>query len=116
VANGERKAVRKAYGAAAVAHSISIDARDGDPVPLVRTSGSGKSTLLRVIAGLAGITGRETMTGGRTSERGFAERCDIAAVFQNDASGLRATVEKYPCNTRPLSARHFELLAVLALC
>ncbi len=92
MANVELRSVRKAYGAAAVLHGVSVDINEGEFVTLVGPSGCGKSTLLRMIAGLEGITGGEIRIGGRAVNNVPPKERDIAMVFQNYALYPHMTV------------------------
>jgi len=84
--------VRKAFGAAAVIHGVSVDIRDGEFVVLVGPSGCGKSTLLRMIAGLENITGGEVRIGDRVVNHLPPKERDVAMVFQNYALYPHMTV------------------------
>ncbi|QET91817.1 ABC transporter ATP-binding protein [Roseomonas mucosa] len=84
--------VRKAYGAHAVMHGVSIDIPDGAFVVLVGPSGCGKSTLLRMIAGLETITGGTISIGPRVVNDVPPKDRDIAMVFQNYALYPHMTV------------------------
>src|SRR5215217_7076062 len=81
----EIRNVRKAFGATAVIHGVSIDIQDGEFVILVGPSGCGKSTLLRMIAGLENITAGEIRIGARVVNNVPPKERDIAMVFQNYA-------------------------------
>jgi multiple sugar transport system ATP-binding protein len=85
MASVEIRNVRKAFGAAAVIHGVSVDIQDGEFVILVGPSGCGKSTLLRMIAGLENITGGEIRIGERVVNNMPPKERDIAMVFQNYA-------------------------------
>ena len=78
--------VRKAFGAAAVIHGVSVDIRDGEFVVLVGPSGCGKSTLLRMIAGLENITGGEVRIGERVVNHLPPKERDVAMVFRTTRS------------------------------
>ena len=84
--------VRKAFGAAAVIHGVSVDIRDGEFVVLVGPSGCGKSTLLRMIAGLENITDGEIRIGERVVNHLPPKERDVAMVFQNYALYPHMTV------------------------
>jgi multiple sugar transport system ATP-binding protein len=85
MASVEIRNVRKAFGATAVIHGVSVDIQDGEFVILVGPSGCGKSTLLRMIAGLENITGGEIRIGERVVNNMPPKERDIAMVFQNYA-------------------------------
>ncbi|HST94555.1 MAG TPA: ATP-binding cassette domain-containing protein, partial [Microvirga sp.] len=92
MASVEIRNVRKAFGAAAVIHGVSVDIQDGEFVILVGPSGCGKSTLLRMIAGLENITGGEIRIGERVVNNMPPKERDIAMVFQNYALYPHMTV------------------------
>jgi multiple sugar transport system ATP-binding protein len=84
--------VRKAFGATAVIHGVSIGIADGEFVVLVGPSGCGKSTLLRMIAGLENITAGEILIGERVVNNLPPKERDVAMVFQNYALYPHMTV------------------------
>ena len=84
--------VRKAFGATAVIHGVTVNIADGEFVVLVGPSGCGKSTLLRMIAGLENITGGEIRIGDRVVNNVPPKERDIAMVFQNYALYPHMTV------------------------
>ncbi|HEY7610145.1 MAG TPA: sn-glycerol-3-phosphate ABC transporter ATP-binding protein UgpC [Alphaproteobacteria bacterium] len=84
--------VRKAFGAHAVIHGVSVDIEDGEFVVLVGPSGCGKSTLLRMIAGLENITAGEIRIGNRVVNQVPPKERDVAMVFQNYALYPHMTV------------------------
>jgi ABC-type sugar transport system ATPase subunit len=85
-------ALRKAYGANAVVHDVSLAIEDQEFVVLVGPSGCGKSTILRMIAGLEDITSGEIRIDGQVvNERDPKDR-DIAMVFQDYALYPHMTV------------------------
>ncbi|HEX2725850.1 MAG TPA: sn-glycerol-3-phosphate ABC transporter ATP-binding protein UgpC, partial [Beijerinckiaceae bacterium] len=88
----EIRNVRKAFGATAVIHGVSVDIADGEFVILVGPSGCGKSTLLRMIAGLENITAGEIRIGERVVNNVPPKERDIAMVFQNYALYPHMTV------------------------
>src|SRR5918992_1944353 len=92
MAGVEIRNVRKAFGATAVIHGVSIDIQDGEFVILVGPSGCGKSTLLRMIAGLENITAGEIRIGERVVNNMPPKERDIAMVFQNYALYPHMTV------------------------
>ena len=84
--------VKKAFGAHAVIHGVSVDIEDGEFVVLVGPSGCGKSTLLRMIAGLENITAGEICIGNRVVNQLPPKERDVAMVFQNYALYPHMTV------------------------
>jgi multiple sugar transport system ATP-binding protein len=84
--------VRKAYGAAAVLHGVSVDIPDGEFVVLVGPSGCGKSTLLRMIAGLETVTSGEIQIGSKVVNHVAPKDRDVAMVFQSYALYPHMTV------------------------
>ena len=88
----EIRNVRKAFGATAVIHGVSVDIADGEFVILVGPSGCGKSTLLRMIAGLENISAGEIRIGERVVNNVPPKERDIAMVFQNYALYPHMTV------------------------
>lgn len=84
--------VRKAFGATAVIHGVTVNIADGEFVVLVGPSGCGKSTLLRMIAGLENITAGEIRIGDRVVNNVPPKERDIAMVFQNYALYPHMTV------------------------
>jgi multiple sugar transport system ATP-binding protein len=84
--------VRKAYGAQAVVHGVSVAIEDGEFVILVGPSGCGKSTLLRMIAGLEPITSGTIRIDGVVVNNLAPKDRDIAMVFQNYALYPHKTV------------------------
>src|SRR5215203_1039508 len=92
MASVEIRNVRKAFGAAAVIHGVSVDIQDGEFVILVGPSGCGKSTLLRMIAGLEPITAGVIRIGERVVNDLPPKERDIAMVFQNYALYPHKTV------------------------
>ena len=55
MATVQLQSVRKAYGATAVIHGVTVDIADGEFVTLVGPSGCGQSTWLPMISGLENI-------------------------------------------------------------
>ncbi len=92
MASVEIRDVKKAFGAHAVIHGVSVDIEDGEFVVLVGPSGCGKSTLLRMIAGLENITAGEIRIGNRVVNQVPPKARDVAMVFQNYALYPHMTV------------------------
>lgn len=92
MATVQLQSVRKAYGATAVIHGVTVSIEDGEFVTLVGPSGCGKSTLLRMIAGLENISGGHIQIGGRIVNDVPPKERDIAMVFQNYALYPHMTV------------------------
>ena len=84
--------VRKAFGAHAVIHGVSVDIADGEFVVLVGPSGCGKSTLLRMLAGLENISDGQILIGDRVVNQLPPKERDVALVFQNYALYPHMTV------------------------
>ncbi|PRH83969.1 ABC transporter ATP-binding protein [Labrys okinawensis] len=81
----ELKHVRKAYGASAVIHGVSLAIEQGEFCVFVGPSGCGKSTLLRMIAGLEEVSEGDVIIGGRLMNDEEPSDRGVAMVFQSYA-------------------------------
>jgi len=85
MAQVELRDVRKAYGASAVIHGVSLAIEQGEFCVFVGPSGCGKSTLLRMIAGLEEISDGDLFIGGRLMNDEEPSDRGVAMVFQSYA-------------------------------